>query len=860
MMRAAATTLIRWACRLYPLPFREQLAGDLVEVFDRELGAALQAGGWGTAARLWTRTMIAVLREATRERLGAWRRGGRRRGAEDGYRPFTSLGADLRLAVRSLIHERWSATAIVVTLALGIGSTTAVYAVFNYAVFRPVPGIGDAHGIVSVFVRPDHDSRFSATMTDDHLRAIRDMPAFAGLAAYRSSTFPFQAGAQAAPESRTITRITEGYFDVLGVEPRIGRLFRPDEYDRPASAVAIISERLWSSRYAGDTTVIGEDVRILGHRFTIVGVAEDFRGLDNIGREDIWVPVGAASLLTPDAALAHQEMVGRLRPGMTLETARQQAADAVAAVGPIRVRDDEYTAVVFPGLTDGIGVTLDRLMRIWWIAMAGVSILFLLACVNAANLLVARNVRRRRKLALKLALGASQFRVLREMAVEAALIAILAAMAGLGVGVAMTGLFRSERLLSYLPTLEGLTVDWRVTAYATVAAGVSVLLAAGLPSLLAARWSPQRGLCELSPGLTGRTGLLRDAFVALQIALSIALVACTGVLTQTLVNLETKELGFEPHGLYEVRLQPRTIGYDDARAIELLREAERRLAENPGIENATLSWDGHLGMRLGAQLVAPTGETILELVEVRQVSSSYLQTLGIPLLTGRMFTTQEVTAENVRVAVIDQSLASELFAEKPALGQQIHLLMVREPQIYEVIGVVADTGAREIREEHRPAVYLPATALRVATVQLRSRLPHGETASLVQRVIREIEPALPADSIVATHERIAEVTAQERLLAKLGGVLAALALVIAAAGVYSAVGCRVTEQTRELGIRMALGATQRTVGFGVLRRVLVVAGLGTAAGLLILTSALIAAWLPARRATKVDATIAMRAS
>jgi predicted permease len=891
MMPSVATRLVRLACRLYPRGFRDQLADDLAAVFEREYAAKLQTRGRRAALWLLTRTFVGVLWQAAAERLGGLTPRHRRTPVAKRRRDMRGIGNDLRFATRALLRQPFSTAAIVLTLALGIGATTAVYAIFNYVVFRPVPGIAEPERLVTLYVWPDHETPRYGYLSDDHLRAIRAMPAFAGLAPLHGWSFPFRADAAAAPESRWISLVPRGYFDLLGVEPRLGRLFRGEEYDQPGSPVAVISEKLWRSHYGSDPSAIGSDAFILEHRFTIVGVARDFRGHGNIGLRDVWVPQGAAGLAEPNVIESenHGSMVGRLAPGVTLQVARAQAAEAVAAAGGIRVRDQEYTAVVFPGSSDPLGAGGARLMPIFWIAMAGVSSLLLLACVNAANLFVARNVRRRRNLALKAALGASRLRVLREMMVEAVLVAVLASAAGLATGAAMTGLFRSERLLSNLQ-LEDLSVDWRVAASAALAGCASVLLAAGLPSLLAVRWDPQRGLREFGQGVPRAAGRLRDSFVAIQVALSIALVACTGVLAQTLVNLESKDLGFDFEGLYEVTLRPSGIGYDAERTGQLRQEVERRLADTPGIEAVAAGVTGHLVTGPAAGLATSSGETDFgEHIFVRHVTSSYLRTVGIPLLAGRMFTAQEAAAgRSARVVVIDRSLAEQVFAGQPPVGRQLHLVYGGPAEAYEVIGVAADTGDLALREEHRLALYMPLGSRGLATVHVRSRLPASETAALMRSVIRDIEPLLPVDDIVTVRDRIARFTAQERVLAKLGLVLAGLALGIAIAGVYSAMAGRVSERTQEIGVRMALGASRAAVGMGVLRRAMIVAGLGIAAGLalyawgarfieaqlygvssldpatlatatlLILAAALVAAWLPARRATRVDPTIAMR--
>jgi predicted permease len=603
----------------------------------------------------------------------------------------------------------------------------------------------------------------------------------------------------------------------------------------------------------------------------------------------VWVPYGAASLHDADRVREHQRMVGRLAPGATLEAAREQAAAACAATGAIQRGDQRYTAVVFPGLSDGLGVTRGRLMRIYWTATAGAAVLFLLACANAAHLLMSRNIGRRRDLALKAAIGASRARVCRGLLVEAALVAMLAAGVGFMACLAMTSAFRSDRLLTYLPTLEGLAVDWRVGLYTTALAAITVLLAAGLPSLLASRADPQRGLSEFARGASRGGRRLREGFVAVQVALSIALVASAGVLAQTLIHLETKDLGFD-QGVLVAPLRPRVLGYDAASITQFHHEVEDRLSAAPGIEAAAFGWASHLAYQNTVEVEALDRRALPQPGHAFYVSSEYLTTLNAPLVAGRMFTRAEARADNAPVVVVDESLATAMFGSEPAAGRYLRLTTFDTPVLHEVIGVVRDTGWRDFREGPRPALYLPAgQSLPIATMHVRSRLPSAEAAALIRRIVREVEPALPVDTVTTLGEEVRQIAAEERLLAKLGLVLAALALGMAAAGIHAAVACGVGEQKREFGIRMALGASRGAVGRGVLGRVLLATSAGMLAGLAlyvwasrfiearlyeisrldaatlgaamaILTSAaLLAAWLPTRRATRVDPTIALRA-
>jgi predicted permease len=455
-------------------------------------------------------------------------------------------------------------------------------------------------------------------------------------------------------------------------------------------------------------------------------------------------------------------------------------------------------------------------------------------------------------------------------------------------------LFRTDRLLSYLPPLTDLALDWRVAAFALVAAMATVFLAAGLPSLVAARVSPRVGF-GLSMRGSQRGGRVRSVLIAVQVALSIALLASAGVLGQTLLRLENVDLVFNPDEVLSVPLQPRDIGYDDAQTTTFFRELEARLNATPGIARAGYAWSGHLSPTTAMSDVRRTdeGPQSLHRVSARIVSAHYLSALGIPLRAGRTFSVSEAEQEPpARVVIVDEALAQLLFGETAALGRQIvfSLFGDRTPTAHEVIGVVGNSGAASIREGFPPTLYSPAGAsLRIATFHVRSSLPAADAASVIRRVMRELAPGLPAPAVSTMREDLGRLVTEERLMAKLGVLLSLIALGIAVAGIYAVVAYAVGERTREFGIRLALGASPQRVRIQVLRGALGVCGAGAAGGLvlyawaarwldarlygvssldlptltgvatLVVLCTLLAAWHPARRALKVDPATTLRA-
>ena len=864
------------AARIVPALADEAALGDLDERYRDRARTASRAA----ATRWYVRQLLGFLARPLLAHPSAWAR--RLRDAFGALR--RDLGTDVRLAVRSLIREGRSTAVTVATLAAGIGASTAVYAVFNHTLFRPVPGIGDVSRLVSVYVRPDPTTPSYTTATHAHLIAMRDMPAFAGLAGYRTSALPVRLD-RGDPHMLQVTSVSLGYFDILGVQAAAGRLFAADEYERSDAAIAIISERLWRSALGADAAAIGAAIHVTGKPVTVVGVAKSFRGLARVGDEDVWLPVGA------DAALGlyrggeyrWDRMVGRLRPAVTVAVAREQATSAFERVGRVGSGAQTFTAAVYAGITDGFGEAEQSMTELFWLAISGAGLLLLLACANVAGMLIARNLRRQRDLALRTAIGASRLRILRELLVEASLVSAAAAVGGGALAMVLLEGFRGDRLVPYMPALEELTVDWRVCAFAAVMATTTVVLAGGLPAALAARTGPRARLQDALRRTSA--GRVRRSLTTLQVALSLALVASAGVLAESVARLRSVELGFDPDRLFTVTLQPRLAGRDDLDAF--FTAIERQLSSAAGIEAVGIAASPPLGS-MQRTLLGLSDEAPTEPGTLRYVSGDYFRALRIPIVGGRAFTAADAASSSASGPIIvDELVVQQLFGATPAPGRTIHVQRRGAVERRRVIGVVGTT-AWTLDAPRRPTVYLPVGDLRVATFHVRSGLPPRESEQTIRRVVRQVEPLLPVDVRTMAAD-IDWLTAEPRVQARLASVLAVLALGLALVGVYSAASSGAEARRREFGIRMALGASRSAIARDVVGGAGWTGALGVGGGValyvwvsrylesrlhglsaldpstmagacgLLLIVAVAGAWLPARRATRVDPTSALRA-
>ena len=819
----------------------------------------------------------------------------------DPRRPDHALrgfGADVRFGLRLLLRQPWSTLSIAATLALGIGATTAIYAVFNFVLFRPVPGVQDDGLLIRLAFQPP--ARTANAYGDRAaLPDLRRAASSVGLEALGNSCcrqeLAVAAPASGAPSFEHADFVTSQYFEVLGVRARIGRLLTDSEADTGAESVVVISERLWRSRLGGTLEALGRVININGHPFVVVGVADRFRGWDyatRVGSIDLWLPMGSQRAVTgSDSAMSFP--VGRVRAGSSLAVIEQRLQAAYAAV-PLPPRDHAFVPFVNAGLYQEQSAAA---LRLYWLLMSAVTLLLVLACANAANLLLARAARRERDTAVRLAIGAGRWRIMRQFLIESLGLAGLAGAMGLATAVVLTMALRGMRLFSYLPDLQRVEIDGRVLAFCLLVTMGTVLAFGLLPALMASR-TDIRGVLGRSGRSVASPHRLRRGLVIAQIALSLTLVAGAGVLNRSLQNLFAADLGMNFDHVIELVLKPDNLGYDDRRSARVIADTLSGL-ERSGFPNVAVSFPNPLTgnsqkvMVKTAAMAQPESRTVL----TSAISPSFFQVLRIPLLSGRAFSDAECHESegvNPMPVVLNATMARDLFGDALAVGRTFDLDRYVGMGVLSstalVVGVAADTRSSAVRRAPTPAIYhTRKSTWHYGTILVRSDEAMGAAMERIRAVVRDVDPALPITTLRPLRDEVAEDLSEDRVLARLSAVIAILAAMLAATGVASVISQLVTERTRDFGIRTALGASHGDILRHVLKGVVGQSVLGVALGLALywgvsrfvatrlfglgaldpltiacaaialLAIAVVAALVPARHATRIDPAVALRA-
>ncbi|MGH9410835.1 MAG: ABC transporter permease [Vicinamibacterales bacterium] len=819
------------------------------------------------------------------------------------------LDADVRLAFRMIRREPASTMAVVVTLALGIGATTAAFAIFNAVLFRPVPGVPDPARLVTLRLEapesPETRVSYSPSRLADRLQGTA---ALDGPAVGYKMTVPVVAGAQGIPERRDVIAVRAGYLPVLGVRARLGRLIT-DEEARGGADVALISERFWNAQFAGAPSAIGATLLVDGQPFTVVGVLNAYEGWgpSRIGTVAVWIAGGSGELLSARVRKQDSSMViGRLRPGMTLAAAESQLRAAYVHAPPAGGLSAKNVPVLYPGLhADGSEDLAREVRAIYPLAMGATAVLLLLACANAANLLLARIARRERALAVRSALGAGRARILRGIFIEAGVVAVAAAAAGLGVALLFTRTLGGVQPFRAGPTLIDVPLDWRVVGFASAVAAGTLLIFSAVPALTGSR-ADARGLLHQMGRATSGRGRARRTLVILQLALALVLVASAGVLTRSVEYLRGLPLGLNPDHVVEFSLDTLDGGEAVPDSDGFAHTVLARLAGMGGVEAAGIASPPAFASFSPGEFVesvrpAGSGEDSSAQAVQRHVSGGYFLALQIPVLRGRTFSDEEYhylsrVDRPTGIAIVSETLARRLFGSVSSIGRH---LTVREPydkagksaRDLTVVGVVGDvrSGWNYVADEGPVLYEADKTRYAVATFYIRSALPVSEMTTRFVSLVREVEPRIPLRDVMTLRHEIDDLFPEDLMVAGLMRVVAALALALGLFGVAAVMAGTLAERTRELGIRAALGASAGRLAQDVLQPAFVTSLAGVAIGLilfaavsgalaarvrgvhvldpltlaastlLLLAAALAAAWLPTRRATRVDPTITLRA-
>ena len=821
-----------------------------------------------------------------------------------------TLLQDLRYALRTLGRAPGFTTVAVVTLALGIGAAAAGFSLLNWVLLRPVPGVPEPSraGFVSFAERLKEGGYMPQGVTPTQRDGIlRNAPAVAGLAGMEGPMAANVAADRGAAKRASVDFVTSDYFRTVGAGMQLGRAFVTEDDAPPLGRrVAVISDRLWHDLFAADSGILGMTVRVNGIACTVIGVvAAGFLGPDHFRPTDVWVPgstywdIRHLSAARRPPELSYNRWVVRLREGASFHQAEAQLQAGIRALA--LADTSHFTANVAATVLPGLGLEaqygakeiIDHQLAL----ILGIALLVLLvACANVANLLLFRRAQRRADVVVRLVLGASRGRLVRYATTESALIGVASGVLGVVLALWVNGLFHHYRLLRFL-SMEGLRIDWRVLGFAVTAGVLAAILAGLIPAFVGSRADLGSDLKASGPTQAGSAPLLRTGLAILQVAVSLSLVAGGYLFARTLQRYARVPLGFDPAGVTVFQVEPKAQGYEPLQAQNYLRALRSRIAALPGVEQVSLlSLPPFFGIRRRDRVhrVDAPPEARPELVASQQISGDYFSLMRIPVLRGATFQPGDLWPDSGRAVgkvILSAKLARNLYGPADPLGQIVVLPGFQEDHSAEVVAIVGDVHWSERGGDVEPMLYAPVGQGETPygpMIGVRSRVAAGMLEREVQEIGRSLDPAMPIESNGPLSESVATAVASETLLFKLVGLLAALALLLSAVGVYSLTAYGVTTRLREFGVRMALGAEPRDILHAAARPALAIIGLGVVCGVagamyltrfikaslygvspfdpvafvtaavLLAVAVLLASWIPARRAAKVDPMVALR--
>jgi predicted permease len=807
-----------------------------------------------------------------------------------------TLLKDIRYGIRSLVKSPGFLAIAVITLALGIGASTAIFTVVNASLLRGLP-YHEPEGLVHLWeTTPQKNFHQREASYPDYLD-WKENQVFAGMAAY-SGGGGFVLEKNEGNELVAAGRVTANFFAVLGVAPMLGRAFQADEDLPTAARVVMLSYGGWQRFFGGDKEVIGRTLRLSGNPYTVVGVLPPSFQFAPRGEAEIWVPLIPNEMQKSRRYMHWVNVIARLKPEMSLE----QSQAGMKPIGQRIARDhaDSHagTSIVLRPLHEQF---VGRVKPLLFTLFAAVAFVMLIACANVANLLLVRAAARQKELAIRAALGARRVRLLSQLLIESLLLALLSGAVGLllarwGIDALIAAI--PAELLNRMPYLRGLGIDNRILFFTF---GLSLLtgIVFGLaPAWLAARLDLQSVLKEggRSSSAVGRTRL-RNLLVVSELALALVLLVGAGLMLKSLTRLLQVSPGFDPHNLLTFSIRLPATGYHEEQKIAVFQQQLlERLEDAPGVAGAgtinilPLRGGNTTRFYIAGQPRPAPGQEIES--NLRDISANYFSVMSVPLINGRYFTTHD-DLKAPGVIIVNQTLARSVFPQQSPVGQRL-IFTGDDPTPFEIVGLVGDEKVNGLDAEQTPVVYFPY--LQDSSLGLNNMLvvrTKGDPSAFTNFVRNEclaLEPGLTISEVRTMRQLIANspATFMRRYPALLIGLFAALALVLAVVGIYGVISYTVTQQVHEIGVRMALGAQQRDVLCLVMSRgvTLALTGVGigvfvalaltrlmqgllfgvtatdsatfaTVAGLLFAV-ALFACLIPARRATKVDPLVALR--
>jgi macrolide transport system ATP-binding/permease protein len=815
---------------------------------------------------------------------------------------------DVRYAIRSLKRTPGLTAFVIFTLALGIGMVSGTFSMLDALIFRPYPVLR-ANEIVTV-VGTTHDSNYEQFSYREYLDIRDKTKSYEGVvAAADMEAVGFSANAGETPRIKGGMRVSGNYFRVFGVEPSLGRSFRDDEDTVPGrDAVMVLGPAFWKHDFAGDPSVIGRKVRLNGAEFTVIGVApETFTGMTVFGQPDFYMPLAMAKVFSTDLQKNFFEdrddreltVRGRLKPGVTVAQAKNEAAVvgqnfekeypktnhgrgmAAATQFEMRTRDDEVEwrfSVIF--------VTL------------AVAVL-LVACTNVAGMLLSRARARKREIAVRLAIGAGRLRLARLLMAESLILALLGGAGGVAIGYGICAYFQSIKnivLMTDLPMMIPFQINTRVLVATVLISVVSAVICGLVPALQSSKTNLVEGLKAADVDMPGRKRLWgRSVLVVAQVAMSLMLLTASFLMVRGFQNTLLDGMEFSKDHLLMTTFDPRLVQYDKVQTKQFFRLLKERIRETPGVEAATLTQNVPMGRDdFDALTFVPDGfqmprdrENFTSVMDT--ADEDYFATMRVPILRGRAFQATD-TAESPRVAIVNEYFAHHYWPGQDALGK--HFRIDRSDGVpVEIVGIAQTIKVRDTFDKDDDFIYLPMVQHPIARMALMVR-SSGDPLQLVpavKDVVRQMDPNMPMLGTMTYEDMYLNRAIRGPAVAlKLVGAMGLVGLMMTVAGLYGLVAYNVSRRTREIGIRIALGAARGDVLRLIMGNGLMLVGIGTAIGItmgfgveqmmnsmvfnaggvdfvayavvvpLLFVVTMLAAFVPARKAARIEPTRALR--
>ena len=807
---------------------------------------------------------------------------------------------DFRYALRMLKKSPGFTFVVVLTLALGIGANSTIFSWISATLLNPIPGVTHTANLVTV-MRGERSDHPTPPFSYPDLRDLRDRSrSFSGLLGYHDD---FMSLTGAGKPERIYGALTStNYFDVLGLRMMVGRGFVPEEEQQRAGAtVAVISYSVWQSHFGLDPTVVGKTIQINRHSYTIIGVTpREFRGCKTGLRTDIWIPLAMdqavwGSNRPDDRGNFWLNVLGKLRPGITDRQAEAELnviMQEIAERFPEAHRDSPNQITLDPLWRSPFGVN-GYLYKVLPMLIGLAAVLLLLACANVANLLLVRSVARRREIAIRLSMGATRGQLVRQLLVESLMLGlsagIVAVLMTMGTAHSLAAFFPP----STLPLTHDAHLDQRVLLATTVVSILTALIFGILPAIRSSSMPLQAVLKEEATNVSVgfHKNRLSSGLVIAQISLSLLLLVCAGLFTRSLQKAQQSDPGFVPDHVLLASYETSPAGYSRTTSVAFNRSVLAKLAALPGVEAVTLADFSPLSFSIHTEYLQLQGYVPQphESMEISRaiVGPNYFHTMRTSLISGRDFTDQDAP-ESQRVAIVNQALADRYWPGEDAIGKQAS----DGDQSFTIVGVARNAKYRLLTYAFEPVIYLPMyqayRSTQDTTIHVRVSGEPKAMAIPVEQAVHELNPELPLFNVNPLTETMKFGTIFEHVAATFAGSFGLLAMLLAAVGIYGVVAYTTRQRTREIGIRMALGAEKVQIYKLVLGQGLrlTLAGLVVGMGLslavarllksklyavgstdaltfvsvavLLSVVTLIACHIPARRATNIEPTIALR--